>query len=63
MKFRKITTGFVIQNYEDGKCVSQEFVAGDEVEYEDETGDPVDFPDYSEEYQPFDMVQPKPAVQ
>lgn len=61
---KKITIGFVIQTYnEDGKCTGQEFVAGDQVDWEDENGEPIDAPvqtaswrDY--EYQPFDMVQP-----
>ena len=50
---RKITTGFVVQVYEDGKCKGQEFVAGDQIEWEDEDGNPIDEPDH--EYQPFNM--------
>jgi len=58
--FKKITTGFVIQDYDDdGKCLSQEFVAGDDVTYEDEDGDIIFSPDIPEDYMPFDMVQPK----
>ena len=39
MEFRKITEGCVIQEFDDdGKCVSQRFVAGDNVEYEDGFG-------------------------
>ena len=57
-KVLKITTGFVIQTYEGTKCVAQEFVAGDPVDYEDEKGVPV-IPIQNEEYQPFDMVQPE----
>lgn len=56
---KKITVGFVIQNYNDeGKCISQEFVAGDHVDWEDDEGeieiDEPDFPDF-----PMDMIQPK----
>jgi len=56
MKYQKITVGFVIQNFEDGKCVSQEFVAGDDVSYE-QNGETID-PPTDETYQPFDMKQP-----
>ena len=55
---KKITVGFVIQNYdEDGKCTGQEFVAGDECYWEDDLGDFCDEPD-EETYQSFDMIQP-----
>ena len=62
MLINKITTGYVIQTYntETGKCQSQEFVAGDECEYETEDGDNFDV-DNSEtelEYQPYNMEQP-----
>ena len=64
MIISKITAGFVIQNYdtETGKFMSQEFVAGDEVDYEDENG-PIDGDDdqyngIMDAYLPFDMVQP-----
>ena len=62
-KFTKITIGFVSQTFElndDGKmvCIEQEFIAGDEVSYEDEHGEPlVDIPEH--QYQYFDMVQPE----
>lgn len=57
-KFSKITVGFVVQSFQkntDGKfvCVSQEFIAGDQVDYEDADGNPVEKPDYK--YQPFNM--------
>jgi len=53
---RKITTGFVIQTFDDdNKCIEQEFIAGDTVDYEDADGNTVDSWD---EYQPFEMVQP-----
>jgi hypothetical protein len=60
---RKVTTGYVIQNFnvETGKCVSQEFIAGDEANWEDIEGNPID--DINEEmdeveYCPFHMVDP-----
>ena len=58
-KFSKITVGFVVQSFEkdtDGKfvCVSQEFIAGDQVDYEDMSGNPVDKPAYK--YQPYNMT-------
>ena len=42
-KFNKITVGFVIQTFEksdEGRfiCVGQEFIAGDQVDYEDGDG-------------------------
>lgn len=65
--YNKITTGWVKQVFgPDGKCVSQEFVAG-ESEYEVETaesdGDTITGTalaqvQKNETYQPFDMVQP-----
>jgi len=59
MKFNKITTGFVIQTFQEnaeGKfvCTEQEFIAGDQCDYEDAEGNPVDPPDY--EYQPYNMT-------
>jgi len=60
---QKITTGFVVQNFdiETGRCVGQEFVAGDQVEWEDNEnnpGTPIDQPD-DVEYFHYHMVQPK----
>ena len=56
----KITVGFVVQvwNEETNKWVSQNFVAGDEVNWENEAGEPVDVPE-CDPYLPFDMVQPE----
>ena len=55
---RKITYGFVTQQWVDGKYVGQEFTAGDRVDFEDENGEAVD--DGEEpEYKRFDMVQPE----
>jgi len=52
---KKITSGFVVQTFVDGIFIEQEFIAGDEVDVEDEDGNPV----YSHlPYHPFDMVQP-----
>ena len=52
----KITSGFVIQNFntETKEFVSQEFFAG-ECDFENENGGPTTA---FEEYLPFDMVQP-----
>ena len=56
--FKKITTGFVIQDYgENGKCISQSFVARDDVQFEDEADNPIEQPE-SVEYFPFEMLQP-----
>jgi len=58
---KKITYGFVIQEYDDEleQFVSQEFVAGDQVEHEDEDGNPVDdLTASSIPYLSFDMVPP-----
>lgn len=57
MIHKKITTGLVIQNYDEEKCVGQEFITGDQVSYENLDGEPI-FPPKNEVYQPFDMVQP-----
>lgn len=55
----KVTVGFVVQKYdtETDKFISQDFIAGDEVSYEDEMGEPVEVGDFP--YLPFDMVQPE----
>lgn len=60
---KKTTVGFVIQEYdtETGKFVSQEFVAGDQVDWEDNFGDALCNP--PNEYLSFDMVQPKNPTQ
>jgi hypothetical protein len=67
MLLNKITTGFVIQTFdtEKKKFVSQEFVAGDQVDIEDKNGDPVDPSllevDGKPTTFPFDMTQPQLA--
>ncbi len=58
---KKITVGFVIQDYDKatGKCVSQEFVARDQIFWKNENGKSIaegitcDFSSF-----PFHMVQP-----
>jgi hypothetical protein len=61
MIVNKITAGFVTQafNTETNEFVSQEFISGDDVQYEDEFGEPVDDSEADENYLPFDMVQPE----
>lgn len=66
MLLRKVTVGFVVQTFDTEKqeFVSQEFVAGDQCDYENEDGEPVDrelfaSPDGVEDYLPYDMVQPQ----
>jgi hypothetical protein len=60
MKIKKITTGFVVQTFDSisGRCESQEFLAGDQVDFEDEEGNSkVEY----DLYHNFDMVQPNPS--
>ena len=62
MIINKITVGFVVQKYDTmtDSWVSQEFVAGDQVEYENKNGEAVN-PEIMGEPEPylgFDMVQP-----
>ncbi len=72
MLINKITTGFVIQVFDTDtkKYVSQNFVAGDQVDYESTDGQtPIEDGDLekynfgpdaeNEPYLPFDMLQPK----
>lgn len=59
LEFNKITPGFVTQRYrkgDDGKyqCLWQEFTAGDDVQYENPKGEPIDPPNY--DYQEFNMT-------
>ena len=58
-KFTKITVGFVAQTIEKNDkgrfvCTAQEFIAGDQCDYEDAEGNPIEPPDY--EYQPYNMT-------
>ena len=59
LEFNKVTTGFVVQKYRKnstGKftCVNQEFIAGDDVQFENLKGDSIEAPEH--EYQPFNMT-------
>jgi hypothetical protein len=65
MKINKITSGFVVQTFDTElqKWSGQEFVAGDQADYEDAgTGTPVDpaqiWPTSPEPHLPFLMQQP-----
>jgi hypothetical protein len=64
MKIKKITTGFVVQTFDTfiGKFISQEFVAVDDCEYENEEEEIVDSEllevNGKEVYLPFNMIQP-----
>ena len=59
-KFVKITVGFVHQTFEKNKegkyvCTEQVFIAGDQCDYEDLDGNPLEeVPKY--EYQPYNMT-------
>jgi hypothetical protein len=58
---RKVTTGIVVQWFDDaGRCHRQLFVATDDVSYETDDGPiaPEDTPLCGREYYPFDLVQP-----
>lgn len=57
MIVKKTTNGFVIQQFdtESRQFISQEFIAADKVDFEDENGQSVDSFD---EYLPFEMKQP-----
>ena len=54
----KITHGFVIQRFKHNKFISQEFVAGDQTEYETPNGTQVGEVSDELPYVPFEMVQP-----
>jgi hypothetical protein len=58
-KFTKVTVGFVTQAFEKNSkgrfiCTHQEFVAGDQCDYEDAEGNPIEPPEH--EYQPYNMT-------
>ena len=61
MIIKKITSGFVIQDFDTdtGKFVRQEFVASDDCQYEDEKGNEIEGDPLKEIHFPFDMVQPQ----
>ena len=59
LEFNKVTTGFVVQKYRKNstgkfKCTHQEFVAGDDVQFENLKGDSIEAPEHN--YQPFNMT-------
>ena len=61
---KKITVGFVVQTYTtlpNGTmiCTDQEFIAGDQVDYENKDGDAITIDTTKEEYCPFEMKRPK----
>lgn len=62
MLISKVTVGFVCQTFDTElqRFTSQEFVASDDVTYEDDNGDPADdsLMDTVEPYLNFEMVQP-----
>lgn len=60
MLVNKITIGYVIQVFDTEKkqFLWQDFVAGDQCDYEDQDGNPTDNEDVRKAYLPFDMVQP-----
>lgn len=60
-QYNKIVIGFVVQRYVDGRCTEQQFIASDEVSYEDPDGEPVEVDLTSEKNQPMEMVQPCPT--
>jgi len=58
-RFTKVTVGFVTQTFEkndEGRfvCTHQEFIAGDQCDYEDPESNPIEPPDH--EYQPYNMT-------
>jgi hypothetical protein len=77
MTVDKITIGFVIQRFDTEKkhYISQEFIAGDQVDYESSDGEPLTKAQKEElagigfgpsatieAYLPFDMVQPSTMI-
>lgn len=68
MLIKKITEGYVTQTFDTDKqeFVSQEFKAGDMVDFEDDDGNGINQADFENRlvshsgYLPFNMVQPQP---
>ena len=55
MNIKKITTGFVIQTFNpEGKLLEQNFTAGDQCDWENEDGEPIESENF---YHSFDMVE------
>ncbi len=61
-QYNKIIPGFVVQRYVEGRCTEQQFIASDEVNYEDPNGEPIEVDIHAEYYQPMEMVQPCPQT-
>lgn len=66
MLIKKITTGFVTQTFdtETGEWVDQQFICGDQCDYEDEDANPVSYKlfqgkDGKEAYLPYEMKKPE----
>jgi len=60
MIYNKITVGFVVQTYKNERCVSQEFIAGNQVDYEYIDGTPLEKDKTGKEnYFPCNMEQPE----
>jgi len=64
MIVRKITVGFVVQEFDaaTGRCLSQQFVAGDQVQFEDRAGQPIEDGQYGIDLEalfwPLELKQP-----
>ena len=57
--FSKFIDGYVIQHFDgNGKCISQEFIADNDAEWEDDIGNIIGCPNDSW-YYPFTMEQPE----
>jgi len=55
---KRVITGFVIQTFENGKCIHQEFVGEDDI-YEDEVGNVLEYNDYRDTHDyPTEMWSP-----
>jgi hypothetical protein len=58
LEFNKVTTGFVVQRFRKDntgkfKCIHQDFIAGDDVQFENVKGESIEALEH--EYQPFNM--------
>jgi hypothetical protein len=59
LEFNKLTNGYVVQRYRKSstgkfKCIHQEFLAGDDVKFENLKGEIIETPDHK--YQPVNML-------
>ena len=59
LEFNKVTTGFVVQKFRknstgNSRCTHQEFIAGDDVQFENVKGESIEAPEH--EYQQFNMA-------